>query len=163
MIVFTKGFTLNRKLRADIIDRLNNIVEKPLLTSALVLVIVTLIVFSLSFKYYLKDFDSFWVQILAEAHGMIFDIAIINFIPIRPQSLPDFSILIQPIIQVLNPGASADPHARIALMEKSNIWLGPIQGLVIASIGVLFFLRETDQPSSGMEDRPHANEQVGEL
>lgn len=55
------------------------------------------------------------------------------------------SILVQPLMQLLNPGASADVHARIVLMEKSNIWLGPIQGLVIASIGVLFFLREKDQ------------------
>lgn len=80
MLVFTKGLSLNRKLRNALIERVHTIVEKPLLTSALVLLIVTLVVFSLSFKYYLKDFDSFWVQILAEAHGMIFDIAIIGIL-----------------------------------------------------------------------------------
>jgi uncharacterized protein YjbI with pentapeptide repeats len=42
--------------------------------------LVTLLVAGLSLKYYLRDFDSFWVQILAEAHGMIFDIAIIGIL-----------------------------------------------------------------------------------
>lgn len=58
----------------------NNVVEKPLLTSAIVLVFISLIVFSLSLKYYLSDFENFWPQILAEAHGMIFDIAVIGIL-----------------------------------------------------------------------------------
>lgn len=58
----------------------NNVVEKPLLTSAIVLLAITLIVLSLSLKYYLNEFDSFWPQILAEAHGMIFDIAVIGIL-----------------------------------------------------------------------------------
>jgi uncharacterized protein YjbI with pentapeptide repeats len=37
-------------------------------------------VLSLSLKYYLNEFDSFWPQILAEAHGMIFDIAVIGIL-----------------------------------------------------------------------------------
>lgn len=61
-------------------DKFNLIIEKPLLTSTLVLVIITLIVLSLSMKYYLHDFDNFWAQILAEAHGMIFDIAVIGIL-----------------------------------------------------------------------------------
>lgn len=58
----------------------NNVVEKPLLTSAIVLIAITFIVLSLSLKYYLNEFDSFWPQILAEAHGMIFDIAVIGIL-----------------------------------------------------------------------------------
>ncbi|HEY5691403.1 MAG TPA: pentapeptide repeat-containing protein [Cyclobacteriaceae bacterium] len=58
----------------------NNVVEKPLLTSAIVLIAITIIVLSLSLKYYLNEFDSFWPQILAEAHGMIFDIAVIGIL-----------------------------------------------------------------------------------
>ncbi len=58
----------------------NNVVEKPLLTSAIVLMIITIVVLSLSLKYYLHDFDAFWPQVLAEAHGMIFDIAIIGIL-----------------------------------------------------------------------------------
>ncbi len=58
----------------------NNVVEKPLLTSAIVLFLITIIVLSLSLKYYVNDFDEFWPQILAEAHGMIFDIAVIGIL-----------------------------------------------------------------------------------
>lgn len=61
-------------------DTFNNVIEKPLLTSTLVLVGVTIVVLALSLKYYLNDFDAFWAQILAEAHGMIFDIAVIGIL-----------------------------------------------------------------------------------
>jgi hypothetical protein len=58
----------------------NSIIEKPLLTSAIVLVLVTILVLGLSLKYYLRDFDTFIQQVLAEAHGMIFDIAVIGIL-----------------------------------------------------------------------------------
>jgi uncharacterized protein YjbI with pentapeptide repeats len=61
-------------------EKLNSIIEKPLLTSTIVLVLVSILVLSLSMKYYLRDFDSFWAQVLAEAHGMIFDIAVIGIL-----------------------------------------------------------------------------------
>lgn len=61
-------------------DLFNSIIEKPLLTSSLVLLAVTVLVLSLSFPYYLHDFDSFIAQVLAEAHGMIFDIAVIGIL-----------------------------------------------------------------------------------
>ncbi|MDH5397291.1 MAG: pentapeptide repeat-containing protein [Cyclobacteriaceae bacterium] len=41
---------------------------------------MAIIVLSLSMKYYLTDFDSFWSQVMAEAHGMLFDIAIIGML-----------------------------------------------------------------------------------
>jgi len=59
---------------------INSIIEKPLLTSYLVLLLVTLVVISLSLRFYLNDFDAFIQQILAEAHGMIFDIAVIGIL-----------------------------------------------------------------------------------
>lgn len=58
----------------------NSIIEKPLLTSTIVLIIVTVLVLSLSIPYYRSDFDSFIAQVLAEAHGMIFDIAVIGIL-----------------------------------------------------------------------------------
>src|SRR5690554_709448 len=58
----------------------NSVIEKPLLTSTLVLVCVAALVVGLSLPYYLSDFDSFIAQILAEAHGMIFDIAVIGIL-----------------------------------------------------------------------------------
>jgi uncharacterized protein YjbI with pentapeptide repeats len=69
-----------KKYSKKVKDQFNDIIEKPLLTTSIVLFIVTVIVLSLSLKYYLNDFDSFWAQILAEAHGMIFDIAVIGLL-----------------------------------------------------------------------------------
>src|SRR5262245_55376881 len=57
-----------------------HVVEKPLLTSSMVLLFVAILVLGFSFRYYLADFGSFWPQILAEAHGMIFDIAVIGIL-----------------------------------------------------------------------------------
>jgi len=61
-------------------ETFNNIIEKPLLTSTIVLVAVATLVIGLSLRYYINDFDNFWAQILAEAHGMIFDIAVIGIL-----------------------------------------------------------------------------------
>jgi len=61
-------------------DYFGRIIEKPLLTTTFVLIVVSTIVIGLSLKYYLRDFDSFIVQVLAEAHGMIFDIAVIGIL-----------------------------------------------------------------------------------
>lgn len=58
----------------------NSIIEKPLLTSTIVLVVVAVTVISLSLQYYIRDFDTFIQQVLAEAHGMIFDIAVIGIL-----------------------------------------------------------------------------------
>jgi len=69
-----------KKFKIKVQDKFNEIIEKPLLTSTLVLVVVSFIVISLSLKYYINDFDAFWAQILAEAHGMIFDIAVIGIL-----------------------------------------------------------------------------------
>lgn len=58
----------------------DSVIEKPLLTSTIVLVCVAILVIGLSLPYYLSDFDSFIAQVLAEAHGMIFDIAVIGIL-----------------------------------------------------------------------------------
>jgi uncharacterized protein YjbI with pentapeptide repeats len=69
-----------KKFKHTLVERFNIIIEKPLLTSTIVLAGVAVLVLSLSFTYYLNDFDNFWEQILVEAHGMIFDIAIIGIL-----------------------------------------------------------------------------------
>lgn len=69
-----------KKWSENLSEKFNSIIEKPLLTSTLVLVLISILVLSLSLKYYLYDFDSFWAQVLAEAHGMIFDIAVIGIL-----------------------------------------------------------------------------------
>lgn len=68
------------KLKLKLSNKFDEVVEKPLLTSSIVLVIVAVIVISLSLPYYISDFRSFWMQVLAEAHGMIFDIAVIGIL-----------------------------------------------------------------------------------
>jgi len=60
--------------------KFENIIEKPILTSSIVLGILAVIVLGLSLPYYLENFDSFAGQILAEAHGMLFDIAVIGIL-----------------------------------------------------------------------------------
>ncbi|MCI0750644.1 MAG: pentapeptide repeat-containing protein [Flammeovirgaceae bacterium] len=55
----------------------NSVIEKPILTATIVLVLVTILVLGLSLRYYINEFSSFVPQILAEAHGTIFDIAVI--------------------------------------------------------------------------------------
>jgi uncharacterized protein YjbI with pentapeptide repeats len=69
-----------RKKLNKLEDLYYQIVEKPLLTSSLVLLVVAVVVIGSSLKYYIRDFASFWPQILAEAHGMIFDIAVIGIL-----------------------------------------------------------------------------------
>lgn len=58
----------------------SRVIEQPILTSFIVLLLVTVLVIGLSIPYYLEDFDDFYGQVLAEAHGMIFDIAVIGIL-----------------------------------------------------------------------------------
>ncbi len=68
------------KLRSKLRDRFHYVVERPLLTSSLLLLVLALVVMTLSFRYYLLDFDGYWGQVLVEAHGMIFDIAVLGIL-----------------------------------------------------------------------------------
>jgi hypothetical protein len=61
-------------------QKINSIIERPLLTSTIVLFVLMVIVLGLSLKYYLEDFDMFFAQVMAEAHGMLFDIAVIGIL-----------------------------------------------------------------------------------
>lgn len=58
----------------------DNIIEKPLLTSTIVLVLVAILVLAMSLNYYINDTYNFVGQVLSEAHGMIFDIAVIGIL-----------------------------------------------------------------------------------
>lgn len=57
-----------------------SISEKPILTSTLVLLVLGIIVIGASLPYYQENFHGFFGQVLAEAHGMIFDIAVIGIL-----------------------------------------------------------------------------------
>lgn len=53
--------------------------EKPVLLAFLVFVCATLVVIPLSLPFYLNDTRDFWENILAEAHGTVFDLLIIGW------------------------------------------------------------------------------------
>lgn len=76
MSLFQKTQTYVHQLK----DGFHYVVERPLLTATLLLVLVTLVVVGLSMPFYLDDGGNFWEQVLAEAHGMIFDILIIGIL-----------------------------------------------------------------------------------
>ena len=61
-------------------EKFHGIVESPILTAALVLLILSILVLGLSTPYYLNEPENFWPQILAEGHGMLFDIAVIGIL-----------------------------------------------------------------------------------
>lgn len=69
-----------KEQRQYLSDRLNSILEKPVLTSFLVLILLTILVLTLAFPYYQENFHAFWGQVVAEAHGMLFDIAVIGIL-----------------------------------------------------------------------------------
>lgn len=60
--------------------KIYSISEKPLLTSTIVLLVLGFIVIMASLPYYQENFHAFYGQVLAEAHGMIFDIAVIGIL-----------------------------------------------------------------------------------
>ncbi len=55
------------------------------------------------------------------------------------------SLLAQPLFA--GPGVTA--AQRLALMEMSNLWLGPVQGLTVTALGVLFYSAKKDGAAEG--------------
>ncbi len=66
--------------RSKIRERLDRILERPILTNTIVLFIVLVLVVLTSLPFYLDPESNFIGGILQEAHGMIFDIAIIGIL-----------------------------------------------------------------------------------
>ena len=64
----------------DFLEKLKAISEKPVLTAFLVLLFLSVIVLGMSYQYYEHDYYNFVGQVLAEAHGMLFDIAVIGIL-----------------------------------------------------------------------------------
>jgi hypothetical protein len=47
---------------------------------------------------------------------------------------------------LLQPFASTTPAEAVGLMRTSNLWLGPVQGLVASALGVLFVSKQQKKP-----------------
>jgi uncharacterized protein YjbI with pentapeptide repeats len=58
----------------------NKIIEHPIRSAFTVLVLVSVIVLGLSLPFYIRQFDEMYLNVLAEAHGMIFDILVIGIL-----------------------------------------------------------------------------------
>ncbi|WKN32399.1 pentapeptide repeat-containing protein [Porifericola rhodea] len=64
----------------QISERYRSLIERPVTISLLVLLVLAVPVLWLSYGYYQSEFHNFWGQVLAEAHGMLFDIAVIGIL-----------------------------------------------------------------------------------
>jgi BTB/POZ domain-containing protein KCTD9 len=58
----------------------NKVIQHPIRSATTVLVLVSFIVIGLSLPLYLRQFDEMYLNVLAEAHGMIFDILVIGIL-----------------------------------------------------------------------------------
>jgi BTB/POZ domain-containing protein KCTD9 len=68
------------KWKEKIPRKFEEVIEQPILTSFLVLICLSFLVLGLSYPYYRDDFHEMYSQVLAEAHGMLFDIAVIGIL-----------------------------------------------------------------------------------
>lgn len=58
----------------------DHVLEEPVMISFLVLITLSMIVVGLSLPFYFSETHNFMINVLAEAHGMIFDIAVIGIL-----------------------------------------------------------------------------------
>lgn len=75
--------SINQRIKsywANFLQFVNGITENQLLTTAIVLVILGCIVVYFSMPHYIGNDNYFYVNLLSEAHGMIFDILIIGML-----------------------------------------------------------------------------------
>lgn len=56
--------------------------------------------------------------------------------------LSAFYLTLVALTILIQPWAATTPDEALALMQMSNLWLGPMQGLVSAVLGVLFVTRQ---------------------
>ena len=63
-----------------LVEQYHHLLENPIQTASIVLLLLAILVLGLSLPFYLRDFEQFWIQILVEAHGMLFDIAVIGIL-----------------------------------------------------------------------------------
>lgn len=62
------------------------------------------------------------------------------------------SILAPPILNYLK--AQPDKLSKAEILQTSNLWLGPIQGIVVVALGVLFFLKKEGPDAGVLPENP---------
>lgn len=58
------------------------------------------------------------------------------------------TILFQPIGVIMNP---SEKFTAVDFLKRSQLWLSPVQGLVISAMGILFFSKQTSPSSQNTE------------
>src|SRR5258706_9352368 len=58
----------------------HHILESPILTSGVLLIVITSVVIGFSMPFYINNFDKVKYDLLIQGHGMIFDIALIGML-----------------------------------------------------------------------------------
>ena len=61
-------------------DRYNEIVEKPIMVTAIVLGFLGVVVMGVSLPFYISNPEEIFLNVLAEAHGMLFDVFVIGIL-----------------------------------------------------------------------------------
>ena len=71
---------MSSETKEKVVKFLNRIIEEPVWISIIVLSFLSILVIGLSLPLYFSETHDFLVNVLAEAHGMIFDIAVIGIL-----------------------------------------------------------------------------------
>lgn len=73
-------------------------------------------------------------------------------------SLFYLAVLLMSLVAPAFAAEAPTPQRRLAVMELSNVWLGPLQSLVVAALSVLFFMKEPHpaRPEAGPAPAPGA-------
>lgn len=56
-----------------------------------------------------------------------------------------FIVIFAPAVSQVETGAAATAEVRLSTMERSNIFLGPLQSFVVGVIGALFILKQDEK------------------
>jgi hypothetical protein len=71
-------------------------------------------------------------------------------------------VLVAPVARHFWFNEAATPQARLATMDSSGIYLGPIQSLVVGALGYLFFRAEEEAPAPQEAKNGSPDESVSE-
>jgi uncharacterized protein YjbI with pentapeptide repeats len=127
-----KKYYDSRHRTADLIDPARiyrKMIENPIITSLVIVSLILVVVIIMSWPYYFYDTDNFIEQILAEMHGLVFDVLILGILFVwldrqrtesnrKKQHLED----IEDLRHWRNPEASHRAIANLRRLNRINIY-----------------------------------------